>query len=137
MIDRSKAFWAWVWDDSFQPSDKRRELVIDTFGNDDECIVADDPTAYLEVSGHYTTTWWNHYKRIPEQEKRLMTREEILGFIAWNPHTVIRYNNGVANPITTLAVGLKLEKYDWAPITEAGEIGEWSKFYITEVEDDN
>ncbi len=30
----------------------------------------------------------------------------------------------------------ELESYDWAPITEAGEIGEWNKFYITEEEND-
>ena len=102
MIDRSKAFWAWVWNFALKPKQNIRELVIDTFGDTGGCIVADDPTAFLEGKDPYTTTWWNHHERIPEPKKRLMTREEILGFIAWNPHTVIRYNNGVANPITTL-----------------------------------
>jgi len=135
MIKREDAFWAWVWNDATGYMEKR--LVIDVFENGHCLAIPEhDAEAYMKHHIQIGVIYYEHYERIPEPKKRLMTREEILGFIIWNPHIVIRINGGNALfPQWKSMLLDELESYDWAPITEAGEIGEWSKFYITEVEE--
>jgi len=130
MIDRSKAFWAYVWDSEFRPTTPEKRLVIDTANNGGWCIVVskeyeDDFSRDLL----YDTVYFYHYERIEEPEQRLMTREEILGFIAWHPHIVICHKDG--NPFSAARWSLMecdIPHYRWAPITESGEIGELSQF---------
>ena len=74
------------------------------------------------------------YRIKPEPAKRLMTRNEVLGFVAHNPHIVSRYCSSAWSPAQAWSYSLgDMEHYEWATITERGEIGEPHKF---EVEDD-
>ena len=74
------------------------------------------------------------YRIKPEPSKRLMTRNEVLGFVAHNPHIVVRYLGSTWGPSLSWSLSFEnLDGYEWATITERGEIGEPHKF---EVEDD-
>ena len=130
MIDRDKAFWAYVW--QTEKNEDRKRLVID-INKDGSCLaVLDyDETSFLE-GGSYDTWIWPNYERIPEPEKRLMTRKEILGFIAWNPHIVIRIKDEMPQTSIHFNFMSDIPIYSWAPITEAGEIGEWNKFEVSD-----
>ena len=76
----------------------------------------------------------DEYRIKPEAKRRLMTREEVLGFVAHNPHIVIRYDGWAwRQSASYIFPSIDLDKYEWATITERGEIGEPHKF---EVEDD-
>jgi hypothetical protein len=133
MIDRSKAFWAWVWDN--RKENKVKRLVIDS--NNGEwvvVIVKGDEDDFFNMRC-YDTEYHYHHERIPEPKKRLMTREEVLGFITWNPHIVVRLQEKDPLISSRYTYIQNIEMYEWAPITEAGKIGEWNKFYITEVEE--
>ncbi len=128
MIDRSKAFWAWVWNGSDDHRVKR--FVVDSIDGEN-CIAVSlgDEHSYSN-GGHVSFLGWEHYERMPEPKKRLMTRKEILGFIAWNPHIVVRIQDGVPQTSTHFNFMSDIPIYSWAPITEAGEIGEWKKFEV-------
>ncbi len=130
MIDRNKAFWAYVW--QTEKNEDRKRLVID-INKDGSCLaVLDyDETSFLD-GGSYDTWVWSNYERIPEPKKRLMTRKEILGFIAWNPHIVVRIQDGVPQTSIHFNFMSDIPIYSWAPITEAGEIGEWKKFEVSD-----
>lgn len=81
-------------------------------------------------------TPWNDvlaYRIKPEPAKRLMTRNEVLGFVAHNPHIVVRNNRLEWDSAHGWGYRCDIETYEWATITERGEIGEPHKF---EVEDD-
>ncbi len=133
MIDRKKAFRAWVW--NTQKDTGRKRLVIDT-NKSGLCIAVPsyDEIAFLEGKS-YDTQIYAHFERIPKSKKRLRTRDEVLGFIAWYPHIVVRFLNHKPQPPHRLDYVEPIEMYKWASITEAGEIGEWHKFYITEEEE--
>jgi len=130
MIDRSKAFWAWVWNS--QKSEGTKRLVID-INNYGSCLAVlnYDETSFLD-GGPYDTQMYFSYERIPEPKKRLMTREELLGFIAWNPHIVVRIQDEPPQVSNKFNFIRDMQMYSWAPITEAGEIGEWNKFEVSD-----
>lgn len=73
------------------------------------------------------------YRIKPEPAKRLMTRNEVLGFVAHNPHIVVRNNSREWASAHGWGYLCDIETYEWATITERGEIGDPHKF---EVEDD-
>ncbi|RLC32375.1 MAG: hypothetical protein DRH37_00775 [Deltaproteobacteria bacterium] len=130
MIDRSTAFWAWVWDNDPQISGKRFVIHVN---EDDSCLtVSDVHLEKFKIGERFDAVGYNHYKKIPEPKKRLMTRKEILGFIAWNPHIVVRIQDGVPQTSIHFNFMSDIPIYSWAPITEAGEIGEWNKFEVSD-----
>ena len=74
------------------------------------------------------------YRIKPEPKKRLMTRDEVLGFVAHNPHIVVRIHSLAWLPsLNWVYPDSDINEYEWATITERGEIGEPHKF---EVDDD-
>ncbi|MHC1600410.1 MAG: hypothetical protein ACXQS5_06300 [Candidatus Methanospirareceae archaeon] len=130
MIDRSKAFWAWVWDGSNDHRAKR--FVVDSIdGKNCIAVSLGDEHSYSN-GGHVSFLGWEHYERIPEPKKRPMTRKEILGFIAWNPHIVVRIQDEPPQVSNKFNFIRDMQMYSWAPITEAGEIGEWNKFEVSD-----
>ena len=73
------------------------------------------------------------YRIKPEPAKRLMTRNEVLGFVAHNPHIVVRNHGTKWDNAQKWEYNVSSDNYEWASITERGEIGEPHKF---EVDDD-
>jgi len=73
------------------------------------------------------------YRIKPEPSKRLMTRNEVLGFVAHNPHIVVRNHGTKWDNAQKWEYNVSSDNYEWASITERGEIGEPHKF---EVDDD-
>lgn len=73
------------------------------------------------------------YRIKPEPKRRPMTRAEVLGFVAWNPHIVVRMCGYIRwAPAQQVSFDENSESYEWAEITESGQIGEPHKFEIDE-----
>lgn len=74
------------------------------------------------------------YRIKPEPKRRLMTREEVLGFVAHNPHIVVRIDGDNWTTSGGWDFRQDIEHFEYAVITARGEIGEPHKF---EVEDND
>ncbi len=121
----------YVWGEDHSQADHIERIVI---WHDNKACVAisrDYEDAFLMGKSFFITRW-DHCEEISEPKKRLMTREEILGFIAWNPHIVVRIQEKDPLISSRYTYINNIEMYSWAPITEAGEIGEWSKFEVSD-----
>ncbi len=69
MIDRKKAFWAWVWNGSNDHRVKR--FVVDSIDGKN-CIAVSSGTEQSYFNGdHVSFLGWEHYERIPEPKKKL------------------------------------------------------------------
>jgi len=75
----------------------------------------------------WSVSKWRIKEDPPKPKKRLMTREEKLGFCAHHPGIVVRLEDGDAQlPGYWNFTGLGT--YYWATISPDGEIGEWHAF---------
>jgi hypothetical protein len=77
---------------------------------------------------------WLHfdYRIKPTPKKRLMTREEVLGFVANTPGIVASgtpYGFALANQFDYMN---SIEQYKWATISPDGKLGEFQLFEIEE-----
>lgn len=131
MLDRSKCKEMWVWDRDDEDN-KEKLMVIEICQAG--CIAI--PHYYrneFDNNGLYNTEAFDYCEEIKEPKKRPMTRNEVLGFIAHNPHIVVKFGqqdartSGAWNYFDT-----ELEAFRYATIDEKGNIGEWSKFEVEE-----
>ena len=136
MINKEDAFMAVVWDEDEKPKDRSERLVVAELENGGCIAVLRDMTKEQFLNHDASSVsydGWKHHERIPEPKKRLMTYEEVLGFVAWNPHIVVRFMGGISSYPNIISGTLNgMSDYEWAPITEAGEIGEWKRFEVEE-----
>ena len=74
---------------------------------------------------------WQHAAEIPTVKMRQKTREEVLGFIAHNPHIVVRVYNGDWDSAQSFSYSKhELSEYEWATITADGVIWEPRRFEV-------
>lgn len=129
MIDRSKCKEMWVWD--YDDEIKTKVIVIDILkSNGCVAIKPVDNHKFLNGDLFYETEEWNHYEEIKEPKKRLMTRNEVLGFVEYN-HIVVKLDEDIV-PKTTFMLKNNIDLYQYATITADGIIGEWKKFEVEE-----
>ena len=76
------------------------------------------------------TTLWDHYAEIGEEspEKRRMTRDEILGFLANTPGVLVRYRLGNWSLPAAMHGAESFVEYQWTTIDKDGIRGEPMEF---------
>lgn len=130
MIDRSNCKEMWVWDN--REFDKEKRIVV-AIHDDGGCFAVTksyEDTFCNNPEKYFNAEYWNHYEEIKEPKKRLMTREEVLGFIEHN-HVVVKLDEDIV-PKTTFMLKNNIDLYQYATITADGIIGEWQKFEVEE-----
>ena len=102
--------------------------IITAFANGEE-------VEYYNIVIHSWSDWVGPFEagdtrkfRIkPKKTVRLMTRNEVLGFVANTPGIVVKVGSRPEN-LGTLSFDSEIQDYKWATITPEGVIGEWKKF---------
>ena len=72
------------------------------------------------------------YRIKPVPKKRLMTRDEVLGFVANTLGIVASYSLTAPKLASQLAFLDSIEAYTWATISPDGKLGEFQPFEIDE-----
>lgn len=102
-------------------------------GKDIEYRVNEDDSWDIQYEPIFTGK--GDYRIKPESKRRLMTREEVLGFIANTKGIVTRFGHGSRSSWAIPDFGLNydhIDEYEWAEITKSGQIGDPRKFYVDE-----
>ena len=78
---------------------------------------------------------WDHdgwHRKLEKEKMRLMTHDEILGFITHNPHIAVKVDEQPWSPPGNFRFNLSIDRYEYAHIDEKGNIGEPHKFEVEE-----
>ena len=118
----------YVWNDA-RPKIPHKRVVL--WSDEISCIAVngDWEEEFLRDSV-VRTRYWQHYEEVPKPKMRPMTRNEVLSFIAYHPHTLVKRLQDVWLLPAFFSFNNQLSDYEWASITEDGFIGEPRKFEV-------
>jgi len=136
MLDRSECKKMWVWDgDKENPKDEKR-IVIEIFDNGSCLVISKNTEEYFKAKHNFSVLQYDHCEEIQEPKKRLMTRDEVLGFLANESGIVVRTNRYVEPKLpSSFAFDCVIRAYEWARISRTGELlTDWHKFEVEDVD---
>jgi len=119
----------YVWNQRTRPTYPVKRIVL-WEGNNGCTAVQHDCETGFPNDGRLDTKIWNYCEEVPKPKMRPMTRNEVLSFIAYHPHTLVKRLQDVWLLPAFFSFNNQLSDYEWASITEDGFIGEPRKFEV-------